>query len=271
MSGNEWHKEIGSGNWAVWWPYPFSAILYIRWWCIVFGRPPECDHWLPKFRPVLPGVRSSAAYHIILHNQMLTEYIFLLWHKISALSFATHHHVKSRRVARYLHRCHLHEEKVSRCTGQHPGFARPQCWDTTPTWLVSGICVGGWSGVGCHRTRLPQPRFFIDRYTEEINALDWFQLVSTDWDVRRYADHFGVKYPGTTSDREETMQKRFKPLKTNHLEITPCTITDRHGRLLVWYLPNILRPERQVLSKACTFRDGHWCEDRNQCLWTSTS
>jgi hypothetical protein len=52
------------------------------------------------------------------------------------------------------------------------------------------------------------------------------------------------------------MQKSFKPLETSpHLEITPCTIADRHGKLLVWYLPNILRPERQVLW-ALTFGTG---------------
>jgi len=66
--------------------------------------------------------------------------------------------------------------------------------------------------------------------------------------VQRYTDHIGIKYAGTTSDRDETMQRAFKPLETSdHLQITPCTITDRHGQLLVWYLPNILRPERQVL------------------------
>lgn len=62
--------------------------------------------------------------------------------------------------------------------------------------------------------------------------------------MRRYADHIGLKYTGNDV-REETLQKSFKPLKTNHLEITPCTITDRHGQLLLWYLPNILRPERR--------------------------
>jgi hypothetical protein len=45
---------------------------------------------------------------------------------------------------------------------------------------------------------------------------------------------------------EEILRKNFKPLKVNHLEITPCTIADRHGQVLLWYLPNILRPERQV-------------------------
>jgi hypothetical protein len=70
--------------------------------------------------------------------------------------------------------------------------------------------------------------------------------VSTQWDVERYADHIGLKYSGMNDQLEETLRNMFKPLQVNHLEITPCMITDRHGRILLWYLPNILRPERQV-------------------------
>ncbi|KAF8808475.1 hypothetical protein BYT27DRAFT_7222927 [Phlegmacium glaucopus] len=62
----------------------------------------------------------------------------------------------------------------------------------------------------------------------DVLARAFHNQVSTNWDVRRYADHVG-------------------PLKTTHnLQITPCTITNCHGRMLLWYLPNILRPECQV-------------------------
>jgi hypothetical protein len=89
--------------------------------------------------------------------------------------------------------------------------------------------------------------------------LNGCQLASTDWDVRRYADRITMKYPGIGEEFEETMQKSFKPLKTSyHLEVTPCTITDRHGWVLVWYLPNILRPERQVRLSGFTIPDWHW-------------
>lgn len=70
--------------------------------------------------------------------------------------------------------------------------------------------------------------------------------VSTQWDVRRYADRIGLRYTGISDQYEETLQRMFKPLKVNHFEIAPCIITDRHGHILLWYLPNILRPERQV-------------------------
>ena len=39
----------------------------------------------------------------------------------------------------------------------------------------------------------------------------------------------------------------FRPVENApSLEVMPSTITDLHRRLLLWYLPNILRPERQV-------------------------
>src|ERR1700735_5443824 len=39
----------------------------------------------------------------------------------------------------------------------------------------------------------------------------------------------------------------FKPVENApSLEVMSCTITDRHHRLLLWYLPHILRPERRV-------------------------
>jgi hypothetical protein len=48
------------------------------------------------------------------------------------------------------------------------------------------------------------------------------------------------------AEQQAAMLRSFKPIATDHLEVNPCTITDRHGKLLVWYLPNILSPERQV-------------------------
>lgn len=69
---------------------------------------------------------------------------------------------------------------------------------------------------------------------------------STHWDVRRYADHIGLKYSGMNNELEESLRRIFKPLKDSHLQISPCTIADRHGQVLLWYLPNVLRPERQV-------------------------
>ncbi|KAF8816368.1 hypothetical protein BYT27DRAFT_7248436 [Phlegmacium glaucopus] len=80
----------------------------------------------------------------------------------------------------------------------------------------------------------------------DVLARAFHNQVSTNWDVRQYADHVGVKFTGITTDHEEVLQRSFKPLKKNyHLQIAPCTITDRHGRMMLWYLPNILQLECQ--------------------------
>ncbi|KAF8148836.1 hypothetical protein B0H34DRAFT_805257 [Crassisporium funariophilum] len=79
----------------------------------------------------------------------------------------------------------------------------------------------------------------------DVIARAFHHSVSTDWDAQRYADLIGPKNNGISGDQEATMFKSFKPIRTDHLEITPSTIADRHGKLLVWYLPNILSPERQ--------------------------
>lgn len=87
------------------------------------------------------------------------------------------------------------------------------------------------------------------------NVCDWklALLVSTAWDVQRYADHIGLKNTGTGREElEEALLRMFKPVENApSLEVMPCTITDRHGRYLLWYLPNILKPERQVSGPEC--------------------
>ena len=81
-------------------------------------------------------------------------------------------------------------------------------------------------------------------------------LVSTAWDVQRYADRINPRNTGIGADhREEALSHMFKPVdNAPALEIMPCTITDRHHRLLLWYLPNILRSERQVNAALCNAR-----------------
>lgn len=81
--------------------------------------------------------------------------------------------------------------------------------------------------------------------------------VSTVWDVQRYADHINLKNTGIgRDDQEEALSRMFKPVENAPtLEVRPCTITDRHRRILLWYLPNILTPERQVnMQRFCNAR-----------------
>jgi hypothetical protein len=45
---------------------------------------------------------------------------------------------------------------------------------------------------------------------------------------------------------ENPLQEQFPPLGVNIQEFKPSIILDSEGRILMWYLPGILSPARQV-------------------------
>jgi len=57
---------------------------------------------------------------------------------------------------------------------------------------------------------------------------------------------------GAADDFEHFLQSKFEPLVGKTLEIRPCTVADRHGQLLLWYLPGIFTPRRHVCERAFT-------------------
>jgi hypothetical protein len=71
-----------------------------------------------------------------------------------------------------------------------------------------------------------------------------FQLpVRTKWDVERYADVM----MGRRGDKEAKLKKEFPPLMADPtLSVEPGVIADMFGKIMVWYLPGILHPSRQV-------------------------
>jgi len=71
--------------------------------------------------------------------------------------------------------------------------------------------------------------------------------VSTEWDAVRYSDHIiGRRKIG--EDLEARLKVKFPPLFDDpKLCILPGVVTDKFGKVLVWYLPAILQPARQVI------------------------
>ena len=70
---------------------------------------------------------------------------------------------------------------------------------------------------------------------------------STTWDVERYADRISRRNVGILEDFDQDLQSRFEPLRArNTLEIQPLTVADRHGKMLLWYLPGIFTMLRQI-------------------------
>ncbi|KAG0694117.1 hypothetical protein DFH29DRAFT_880933, partial [Suillus ampliporus] len=70
--------------------------------------------------------------------------------------------------------------------------------------------------------------------------------INVDWDVDRYADRVKLSPPnrdGSATSEPERLKKYFSEAVLGKIS-TPATIVDRHGRILMVYLPNILSPAR---------------------------
>jgi hypothetical protein len=68
----------------------------------------------------------------------------------------------------------------------------------------------------------------------------------TDWDVNRFAERVKNSRPGVNGDNlaEDTrLAKFFVNPEFGDMD-EPCTILDRYGHIMVWYLPHIFSPHR---------------------------
>lgn len=68
----------------------------------------------------------------------------------------------------------------------------------------------------------------------------------TNWDIERYAEHITLKNTGITNDFDKFLQSKFEPLPDKTVTLRPRTVADRHGQLLLWYLPGIFTAKRRV-------------------------
>jgi len=79
-----------------------------------------------------------------------------------------------------------------------------------------------------------------------ISLID-IRTVCAEWDMVRYSDHI-IGHRKIGDDLEENLKAKFPPLFVNpKLCILPGIVTDKFGKVLVWYLPAILQPARQVM------------------------
>jgi hypothetical protein len=70
----------------------------------------------------------------------------------------------------------------------------------------------------------------------------------TEWDVTRFADRVKNTRPRTDWDHsaeDERLAKFFVNPNFGDMD-EPATILDRHGHIMVWYLPHIFAPYRVV-------------------------
>ena len=82
----------------------------------------------------------------------------------------------------------------------------------------------------------------------DIPADFHFILVSTDWDVDRYCSKLSPNQSGQNLDIEALQEHRFPPIFASPFPVLmhPNTLTDCHGNIMVWHLPDILSEETQV-------------------------
>ena len=70
----------------------------------------------------------------------------------------------------------------------------------------------------------------------------------TEWDVTRFSDRVKNARPranGDSSVEDTRLAKFFVNPQFRDMD-KPSTILDRHGRIMVWYLPHIFAPCRVV-------------------------
>lgn len=75
-----------------------------------------------------------------------------------------------------------------------------------------------------------------------------YNTVRVKWSAADYAEALPPRAHGRNEKLENTLEERFPPLFTGHLPTftTPHVVTDCAGRLMVWYLPQVLTRFRRV-------------------------
>lgn len=75
--------------------------------------------------------------------------------------------------------------------------------------------------------------------------------VLVPWSAEEYSESLSPKQTGRNAKVESKLQEEYPPLFPlgDAREISdPCTIIDKDGRVLCWYLPGLLTFERQVMQ-----------------------
>lgn len=72
-------------------------------------------------------------------------------------------------------------------------------------------------------------------------------VVAVNWDVDRFASKVsaGIFADGRVHDELQRLRRYFQLPQLGYSD-EPATITDMHGRILVWYLPDVLAIQRVV-------------------------
>ena len=72
-------------------------------------------------------------------------------------------------------------------------------------------------------------------------------IVVADWDFDRFSEavKIGIRGEMGRIKQQTSLRARFNMPKMGEID-TPATIVDRHGKIMVWYLPKVFLPGRIV-------------------------
>jgi hypothetical protein len=93
-----------------------------------------------------------------------------------------------------------------------------------------------------------------DNHLTKVGSI--VKTVKIKWDITRYTDRLGKK-PSLkeTQAKLDQLSRRFPPENPPINLSKPAIILDMHDRIIAWYLPGILTPDRQVWHSI--FRQTH--------------
>lgn len=104
--------------------------------------------------------------------------------------------------------------------------------------------------------------FDVDAMTNAF--IDPNLTVRLEWDADRYSQKVkGTPKPGHISQNESDLSKYFKPYQLGRFQKVPKTVVDLHGKILLWYLPDIFQPRVVwMLSLHCCYKCSQLTLDR---------
>ena len=68
----------------------------------------------------------------------------------------------------------------------------------------------------------------------------------TTWSVTELEGRIGLRNTGMDDEKENMLKECFPPLERPSLDVDPMCVTDKDGKLLCFYLPDILTKNRSV-------------------------
>ncbi|KAG2076590.1 hypothetical protein BDR04DRAFT_1114141 [Suillus decipiens] len=123
--------------------------------------------------------------------------------------------------------------------------AKMRLWDQ---WQKILLSTGGCTGIKATTiTEMEISKAVVIIAYAALSSFEGLISVQANWDVDQFADCAKVS-PNLLNDdgqQQHKLAKYFKAPLFSHIT-EPTTFIDKHGKILAWYLPDILVPDQMV-------------------------